>query len=30
MGGTLLKAIVIAFVFGGGWALLYLIFKAIF
>ncbi len=30
MGSTLVKAIVIAVIFGGGWAVLYLIVKALF
>lgn len=30
MGSTLLKAFVIAIIFGGGWAFVYLIAKALF
>ena len=30
MGGTLFKALLIAGIFGGGWAILYLILKALF
>ncbi len=30
MGGTLFKALIIALVFGGGWAIIYLIAKALF
>lgn len=30
MGSTLVKAIVIALVFGGGWAVIYLVLKALF
>jgi ABC-type uncharacterized transport system permease subunit len=30
MGGTLVKALVIALIFGGGWAVIYLILKAAF
>jgi hypothetical protein len=30
MGNTLLKALLIALFFGGGWAVIYLILKAVF
>lgn len=30
MGSTLLKALVIAVIFGGGWAAIYLVLKAAF
>ena len=30
MGSTLIKAVVIALIFGGGWALVYLVLKALF
>ncbi len=30
MGSTLLKAGVIALIFGGGWAIVYLVLKALF
>ncbi len=30
MGSTLIKGLVIAFVFGGGWAIIYLVLKALF
>ena len=30
MGGTLVKALIIAMIFGGGWAVLYLFAKALF
>lgn len=30
MGSTLLKALLIAVLFGGGWAFIYLVLKAVF